>query len=230
MKKLFQIALILMLPACVTAGNNSQSELVSTPVENRNDVAVTAATDANMEAVESSLSEDLEAVERLGQVFLESSFALYDRLLNENISDKDTVVARAAVDECRNKYNELVAAINKLQGTINRPDVREALPLSIEGNKEELEKILASFSAYVPAEFSSEDYSVNEGKYLTVMMFPKLTEQAPEYLTSLPKANRDALLFLDHLKRISDDLTSLSTTLTAWIYDAASFDAEAFVH
>jgi hypothetical protein len=179
---------------------------------------------------QSSLSEDLAGVERLGQIFLESSFALYDRLLNEEISEKDTDAARTAVEDCRSKYNQLVSAINTLKASLSRAEVQEALPLSVSGNKEELDALLTSLSLYVPAEFNREEYKLSEGKYLTVMMFPGLAEEQPEYLSSLPKANRDALLFLDHLKRISGDLSNLSSTLTTWIYDSSSFDAETFVH
>lgn len=179
---------------------------------------------------QSTLSEDLAAVERLGQIFLESSFALYDRLLNEEISEKDTDAARTAVDDCRGKYNQLVGAITSLKTSLSRTEVQEVLPLSVAGNKQELDELLSSLALYVPVEFNREEYTVGEGKYLTAMMFPGLAEEQPEYLSSLPKANRDALLFLDHLKRISGDLSNLSSTLTAWIYDSSSFNAEAFVH
>jgi hypothetical protein len=179
---------------------------------------------------QSTLSENLAAVDRLGQIFLESSFALYDRLLNEEISEKDTDAARTAVEDCRGKYNQLVGAITALKTSLSRTEVQEVLPLSVAGNKEELDELMTSLALYVPAEFNREEYTVGEGKYLTAMMFPGLREEQPEYLSGLPKANRDALLFLDHLKRISGDLSNLSSTLTAWIDDSSSFDAEAFVH
>lgn len=224
-----------LLSGCVTTEQPVQPASVSEAEVSNADAPETAAITPETVAAEpsewqSTLSEDLEAVESLGQTFLESSFALYDKLLKEDITEKDTEAARAAVEDCRTKYNDMVAAIERLRGSLNRTEVREALPLSVEGNKEELDELLNSLAAYVPAKFNREDYTVGEGKYLTAMMFPGLPEDMPEYMASLPKANRDALLLLDHLKRISGDLTSMSSTLTAWIYDAASFDAEAFVH
>lgn len=235
MKNILPIAFLLALPACVTANKPAEpvtaADLETMETDSPETMAVAPETTGPEQAEwQSTLSEDLESVERLGQTFLESSFALYDKLLKEDITDKDTDAARAAVEDCRNKYNDLVTAIEKLRASLGRTEVREALPLSVEGNKEELDELLTSLKAYVPAKFNREDYTVGEGKYLTAMMFPGLPEDMPEYMSSLPKANRDALLLLDHLKRISGDLTTLSSTLTAWIYDAASFDAEAFVH
>jgi hypothetical protein len=226
------LVLSLLGVGCQTTENNpsaTQSTTLDSPATPEDSVAAKSVQTEQGE-LQTSLSEDLEAVERLGQVFLESSFALYDRLLNEDISEKDTDAARTAVEDCRGKYNQLVAAITTLKTSLSRTEVQEALPLSNVGNKEELDELLTSLSLYVPAEFNRDEYTVGEGKYLTAMMFPGLAEETPEYLSSLPKANRDALLFLDHLKRISGDLSNLSSTLTAWIYDSSSFDAEAFVH
>ncbi len=228
---MLSLVLSLVAVGCQTTANDS-SETQATTLEFTTTVEPITIATAEQERDEwqSTLSEDLEAVERLGQVFLESSFALYDRLLNEDISEKDTDAARTAVEDCRGKYNQLVGAITALKTSLARTEVQEALPLSVAGNKEELDELLTSLSLYVPAEFNREEYTVGEGKYLTAMMFPGLAEETPEYLSSLPKANRDALLFLDHLKRISGDLSNLSSTLTAWIYDSSAFDAEAFVH
>jgi hypothetical protein len=227
---IFSLILALASVGCQTTAttpSNTESAALETTAPESTKIA---SAEEEQAAWQSTLSEDLAAVERLGQIFLESSFALYDRLLNEEISEKDTDAARTAVEDCRGKYNQLVSAINKLKSSLSRAEVQEALPLSVDGNKEELDELLTSLTLYVPAEFSREDYTVGEGKYLTAMMFPGLAEEQPDYLSSLPKANRDALLFLDHLKRISGDLSNLSSTLTAWIYDSSSFDAEAFVH
>ena len=228
---IFSLVLFLVTAGCQTTVN-TPSETQATTLESTAKAETTTIATASQEQDEwqSTLSEDLEAVERLGQIFLESSFALYDRLLNEDISEKDTDAARTSVEDCRGKYNKLVGAITALKTSLARTEVQEALPLSIAGNKEELDELLTSLSLYVPAEFNREEYTVGEGKYLTAMMFPGLKEETPEYLSSLPKANRDALLFLDHLKRISGDLSNLSSTLTAWIYDSSAVDAEAFVH
>jgi len=226
--KMFSLVLLILNVGCQTTATN-HSEVESTTLE-ANSISNEALAQIEQDERQPTLSEDLEAVERLGQVFLESSFALYDRLLNEDISEKDTDAARVAVEDCRGKYNQLVGAISTLKSNLSRTEVQEALPLNLAGNKEELDHLLITLSLYVPAEFNRDEYTVGEGKYLTAMMFPKLTDEIPEYLSSLPKANRDALLFLDHLKRISDDLSNLSSTLTAWIYDSSSFDAGSFVH
>lgn len=218
---------------CVTSSTQPTTEAAAPQPDQVEQVTYEITEDApqlEKQEWQSSLSEDLDSVEKLGQVFLESSFSLYDRLLKEDISEKDTDSARTAVFECRAKYNDLVVAIERLKGNLSRAEVQEALPLDVEGNKEELDAVMQSLALYVPAEFNREDYQVGEGKYLTSMMFPKLPEDLPEYMGSLPKANRDALLLLDHLQRISGDLSNLSSTLTAWIYDSASFDAESFVH
>lgn len=224
------LIMILALVGCVTGKSETPDAAGSEVADSPETAGVEPVTKEDQADWQSTLSEDLDAVEKLGQSFLESSFALYDKLLKEDITEKDTDVARDAVDDCRGKYNQLVTAIGRLNTSLARPDVREALPLAIDGNKEELAELLKAFSVYQPATFGRDDFTVGEGRYLTSMMFPGMPEEMPDYMNSLPKANRDALLLLDHLKRISGDLSSLSSTLTAWIYDSASFDADAFVH
>lgn len=224
------LVMILALTGCINGKSGAPDSVVTDDTDSPETMVVDPVTKDDSAEWQSTLSEDLEAVESNGQQFLESSFALYDKLLKEDIAEKDTDVARDAVDDCRGKYNKLVSSIAKLNASLARPDVREALPLAADGNKEELAELMNAFSVYQPATFTRDDFTVGEGRYLTAMMFPGLPEEMPDYMSSLPKANRDALLLLDHLKRISGDLSSLSSTLTAWIYDSASFDAEAFVH
>ena len=48
-------------------------------------------------------------------------------------------------------------------------------------------------------------------------------------LDSLPKQQRDALMLLDHLRLISNDLTYVSNTVSDWI-DLEGKDLEAFAH
>lgn len=179
---------------------------------------------------QTTLIDDLQTVEGKGDVFLDGAFKLYDQLLSE---DPMTPERRAALDEAiktsAGRYSELVQAIANLKGDLARQDIKASLPLAGETGETEYASVNELFAFYRTNNAGPGAYDPNGGDSITKVLFQGAQEGDQAGLESLPKQQRDALMLLDYLRLISNDLTYVSNTVTDWI-DLEGKDLEAFAH
>lgn len=216
--KTIAILATLSLTACVT---EQMPEKTPEPV---------AFAPAGVPDWQTTLIDDLQTVEGKGDVFLDGAFKLYDQLLSE---EDLTPERKAAIDEqiriSAGRYAELVQAIANLKADLARQEIKAALPLAKDTGETEYASVNELFAFYRSANAKPAAYDPNTGDSITKVLFEgaQLDEQAG--LDSLPKQQRDALMLLDYLRLISNDLTYVSNTVTDWI-DLEGKQLEAFAH
>lgn len=183
------------------------------------------------------LMADVDAIEARGNAFLDVSFALYDHLLGQDEADGAAAKApkpdvAAAVKASADHYAKLVEAVDRLKADLDRAEVRAALPLKGDSGEQEFASIAELFRLYsFKPEASTVTYDMAAGSSIVKVLFASEDLERDQLLTELPKAQRDALLLLDQLRRISSDLAFVSGTVTAWVHDQPGIDIdEAFVH
>ncbi len=178
-----------------------------------------------------TLIDDLEAVESRGDVFLNGAFKLYDQLLSEEtVSAERQKQLDAEVTESSRRYDDLVKAITHLKTDLANKDIRAALPLEGDEGKTEFDAVNELFTFYKPQSPKTGTYDTKSGRGVTSMLFADSQLAAESGLESLPKQQRDALMLLDYLRLISNDLAYVSNSVTDWIDVSDRDDLEAFAH
>ncbi len=179
---------------------------------------------------QSTLIDDLQTVEGKGDVFLDGAFKLYDQLLSE---EPLTAERKTAIDDAvktsAGRYAELVQAITNLKGDLARKDIKASLPLAGDTGETEYSSVNELFAFYRTSNAAPGAYDPNGGDSITKVLFEGAQAGDQVGLDSLPKQQRDALMLLDYLRLISNDLTYVSNTVSDWI-DLEGKDLEAFAH
>jgi hypothetical protein len=152
------------------------------------------------------LTSDVDAVETKGNAFLETSFKLYDQLLEEGgTSAAHMATVNATLKESADLYSQLTLAVDRLHADLSRPEIKQALPLVGDDGHREFDAVNELFASYKKVDAHAVAYDFE----------PEHGETAG--LDGLPKPQRDALLLLDHLRDVSNDLAYVSHTVTDWV-------------
>lgn len=179
---------------------------------------------------QATLIDDLETVEAKGDLFLDGAFKLYDQLLSE---DPMTPERQAQLDievkASAGRYADLVQAIANLKTDLAKAEIKASLPLAGQQGDSEYAAVNELFTFYKHPTNKPGPYDPNQGESVTKMLFQGSQMAEESGLESLPKQQRDALMLLDYLRLISNDLAYVSSTVTDWI-DLEGKDLEAFAH
>lgn len=173
-----------------------------------------------------NLDDEVAALERRSDRFLQKASDLYDVLLEEQAvrptAEKLTVIRNLA-KSCAESYKEVILSFENLNQSLQKPEIKSALPLQNDRAKEVYAALLKDLAlwalqgkAFQPTTY--DPWTLTADKSILQKLFADGDKiKGGDSLKSLSQSQRDALLLLDYMRVFASNVTSVSSVVDGWV-------------